>query len=115
MRSPRQLALVIGGNLAVNLLYAIVLMCCLLAFGSTLSFWTLLALSIVLGTVVALIPVPGGATAVGSLGMAGALAALGVPGQVAVAATLLNQLVVNYIPAVPGWFATRHLLPRAYL
>jgi glycosyltransferase 2 family protein len=115
LRSPRQLALVIGGNLAVNLLYAFCLLCCLLAFGSTLSFWTLLALSIVLGTVVALIPVPGGATAVGSLGMAGAFAALGVPGQVAVAATLLNQLTVNYIPAVPGWFATRHLLMRAYL
>ena len=115
LRSPRQLALLIGGNLVVNLMYAFCLMCCLLAFGSTLSVWTLLGLSIILGTVVALIPVPGGATAVGSLGMAGALAALGVPGQVAVAGTLLNQLTVNYIPAVPGWFATRHLLQRAYL
>ena len=115
MRGPRHLALVIGGNLAVNLLYAFVLLCCLLAFGSTLPFWTLLALRIVLGTVVTLTPVPGGATAVGSLGISGALTALGVPGQLAVAAILLNQLVVNYIPAVPGWFATRHLLTRAYL
>ena len=60
LRSPRQLALVIGGNVAVNVLYAFCLMCCLLAFGASLSFWALLALSIVLGTVVALIPVPAG-------------------------------------------------------
>jgi hypothetical protein len=33
----------------------------------------------------------------------------------AVAAVLLNQLVVSYIPAVPGWIATRDMLRRDYL
>jgi undecaprenyl-diphosphatase len=115
LRSRRLLSLIVGGNLVVNLLYAFCLLCCLRAFGATLSFWTLLALSIVLGTIVALIPLPGGATAVGSVGMAGALAALGVSSEAAVAATIVNQLTVSYIPALPGWFATRHLLLHEYL
>jgi len=96
-------------------LYATTLMWCMRAFGGTLEFWTAVALSIGIGTLAALIPVPGGATAVGSVGLAGALAALGSPTNVVAAATLANQLVVSYVPAVPGWFATRHLLRRDYL
>ena len=43
---------------------------------------------------------------------AGALAAgLGL----AVAAVLANQLVSSFIPAVPGWFATKNLMNDGYL
>lgn len=115
VRTPRQLALIVGGNLAVSLLYAACLLSCLLAFGGSLSFWTVLAVSIGVGTIAALVPVPGGGTAIGSVGLTGALAALGVPTQVAVAAALANGLAVSYLPAVPGWFATRHLLRRDHL
>ena len=52
-------------------------------------------------------PIPGGGTAVSSVGMSGALTAVGIPTEVAVAAVLANQLVANFIPAVPGWFATK--------
>ncbi len=115
VRTPRLVALIVGGNIGVSVLYATTLMWCMRAFGGTLEFWTALALSIGIGTLAALIPVPGGATAVGSVGLAGALAALGSPTNIAAAATLANQLVVSYIPAVPGWFATRHLLRHDYL
>jgi hypothetical protein len=80
-----------------------------------MSFWTLLAVSIGVGTLSALVPIPGGGTAVGSLGIAGALAGLGVSTGVAISAALANQLTVNYLPAAPGWFATRHLLKHDYL
>jgi uncharacterized membrane protein YbhN (UPF0104 family) len=115
VRSRRQLGLLLGGNVVVAILYAACLLCCLLAFDGSLSLWTLLALTIGVGTLAALVPIPGGGTAVGSVGMAGALAAFGVPTHVAVATVLANQLAVNYLPAVPGWFATRHLLQRRYL
>jgi uncharacterized membrane protein YbhN (UPF0104 family) len=85
------------------------------AFGGQLSFWTLLSVSIAVGTFAALVPVPGGGTAVGSVGMAGVLTALGVETQVAVATALAYQLAVNYLPAAPGWFATQDLLKRDYL
>jgi uncharacterized membrane protein YbhN (UPF0104 family) len=115
VRTPRQVALIVGGNVAVSTLYTGCLMSCLLAFGASLSFWTALAMSIGVGTLGALVPVPGGGATVGSLGLAGALSAIGVPTQVAVAATLANGLAVTYLPAVPGWFATRHLLRADYL
>jgi glycosyltransferase 2 family protein len=115
LRTPRQLALIVGGNLTVSLLYGFCLLCCLRAFGGNLSFWSLLGVSIAVGTFAALVPLPGGSTAVGSVGLAGALTALGVSTQVAVAATLANQLAVTYLPAAPGWFATQHLLKHDFL
>jgi uncharacterized membrane protein YbhN (UPF0104 family) len=115
VRSRRQLGLIIGGNIAVSVLYGLCLKCCVSAFGGSLGFWTALAISIGVGTLAALIPIPGGGTAVGSVGIAGALVALGVSTQVAVAASLANQLTVNYLPAAPGWFATRYLLKHDYL
>jgi uncharacterized membrane protein YbhN (UPF0104 family) len=52
---------------------------------------------------------------VASVGLSGALVAFGVPKEVAVAAVLTNQLVVNYLPAVPGWFATNRLVRRGFI
>jgi tRNA A-37 threonylcarbamoyl transferase component Bud32/uncharacterized membrane protein YbhN (UPF0104 family) len=107
VRSRRQLTLLLGGNLVASLLYAFCLLCCLYAFNTSVSFWTAAAINIV--------PVPGGGTAVGAVGLSGILISVGVPAEAAVAATLLNQLVVTYLPAIPGWMATRHLLKTNYL
>jgi uncharacterized membrane protein YbhN (UPF0104 family) len=115
LRSPRRVFELIGGNAINAMLYALVMLACLEAFGGTLNYWTILALNIVIGTIASLVPIPGGGTAVGSVGMSGALTAAGVPTEIAVAAVLANQLVANFIPAVPGWFATRDLLNRDYL
>jgi uncharacterized membrane protein YbhN (UPF0104 family) len=43
------------------------------------------------------------------------LVAFGVREEVAVATALANQLIYFYVPAIPGWFATRHLARRDYL
>lgn len=71
--------------------------------------------NIFLGTLASLVPIPGGSTAVASVGLSGALVAFGVPKEVAVAVVLTNQLVVNYLPAVPGWFATTRLVRRGFV
>ena len=114
-RTPRQLALIFGGNAAVGLMYGFCLLACVLAFGATISFWTATALSIGLGTLSSLIPIPGGSAAVGAVGMSGLLVGLGISTEAAVAITLANQLAVTYLPAIPGLFATRHLLIHDYL
>jgi len=49
------------------------------------------------------------------VGLSGALVAVGVPQEAAVGAVLANQLVVTYLPAIPGWFATEDLIRRDYL
>jgi undecaprenyl-diphosphatase len=115
MRSPKRVALLLGGNMVNSLMYALVLLICIEAFGGSVNYWTLLALNIFIGTIASLVPIPGGGTAVSSVGMSGALTAVGVPTEVAVAAVLANQLVANFIPAVPGWFATRDLMNDGYL
>ena len=61
-------------------------------------------------TIAGLVPVPGGDTAVSTLGMSGALVAIGVPEAVAAAAVLTNTVVSGYLPAIPGWFATNYLV-----
>jgi undecaprenyl-diphosphatase len=115
LRSPKRVVLLLGGNMVNSLMYALVLLICIEAFGGSVNYWTVLALNIFIGTIASLVPIPGGGTAVASVGMSGALTAAGVPTEIAVAAVLANQLVANFIPAVPGWFATRDLMNDGYL
>jgi uncharacterized membrane protein YbhN (UPF0104 family) len=88
---------------------------CLIAFGGHVSFWALLAANVGVVTVASIVPIPGGGTAVGTVGLSAALVSFGVPKEVAVAAVLANQLIFYYLPAIPGWFATRDLIRRDYL
>jgi undecaprenyl-diphosphatase len=115
MRSPRRMTLLLSGNWAWALITAAVFEACVAAFGSSVDYWAVLASVIIISAVASLVPIPGGATAVTSVGMSGALAAAGVPIEAAVAAALVNQLVVVYLPAIPGWFATEDLLKAEYL
>ena len=102
VRSPRRVALLLGGNAINALMYAAVYWACIEAFGGSINFWTLLSLNIIISTLASLVPIPGGNTAVSSVGMSGALAAVGVPTEIAVAAVLADQLVASFLPAVPG-------------
>jgi uncharacterized membrane protein YbhN (UPF0104 family)/tRNA A-37 threonylcarbamoyl transferase component Bud32 len=115
VKTPERLAVLIGGNVVAQCLYAASLLACLAAFGESVSFWTLLALNIGISLIASLVPVPGGGTAVSAIGLAGMLTAFGVPESATAAAVLTHQLAVSYVPAVPGWFATRELLHRKLL
>lgn len=115
LRSPRQLALLVGGNVLAALLAAWCLAACLLAFGGHISFWPLLAADVGVITIASTVPIPGGGTAVGTVGLTAVLVAFGVRQDIAVATVLANQLIYFYLPAVPGWFATRHLARHDYL
>jgi len=113
--SPRRLALLLGGNLIVALLLGACLSACLVAFGAHVSFWTVLALNVAISGIASVVPIPGGGTALSAVGLSGALIAVGVPQEAAVGAVLANQLVVTYLPAIPGWFATEDVIRRDYL
>jgi uncharacterized membrane protein YbhN (UPF0104 family) len=75
----------------------------------------LLAANIAVVTIASTVPIPGGGTAVGTVGLSAALVSFGIPRDVAVATVLTNQLIYYYLPAIPGWFATRHLGRHDYL
>jgi glycosyltransferase 2 family protein len=115
LASPRRVALLIAGYTLATLLATWCLQACLVAFGGSVSYWSLLAVNIGVVTVASIVPIPGGGTAVGTVGLSAALVTFGVPEQVAVATALVNQLVYYYVPAIPGWFATKHLIDHDYL
>ena len=115
LRSPRRLTLLIGGYAVATLLSTWCLQACLVAFGGSVSYWSLLAANIGVMTVASIVPIPGGGTAVGTVGLSAILVSFGVPEEVAVATALMNQLVYYYFPAIPGWFATKHLFRHEYL
>ena len=59
VRSPRRVALLLGGNAINALMYAGVYMACIDAFGGSINFWTLLSLNIIISTLASLVPIPG--------------------------------------------------------
>jgi undecaprenyl-diphosphatase len=115
LRSPRHLVLLIGGNVVATIMSTWCLQLCLIAFGGHVSFWALLAANVGVVTIASIVPIPGGGTAVGTVGLSAVLVSFGVPKEIAIAAVLANQLVFYYLPAIPGWFATRDLVRRDYL
>ena len=114
-RSPRQFSQLVLGWAGNALLYASVLYCCVSAFGPPVNFWTVLLINTGVSTLAFAVPVPGGSTAVASVGVAGALTAAGATQDVAVAASLAYQVTATFLPAIPGWVAFRDLLDRDYL
>lgn len=115
MRSPRQITQLVFGWAANAFLYAFVLSCCVQAFGPAVNFWTILLINTGVSTLAFAVPVPGGSTAVSSVGVAGMLTAVGTSQEVAVAASLAYQVTATFIPAVPGWVAFRNLMSLDYL
>jgi uncharacterized membrane protein YbhN (UPF0104 family) len=115
LRSPRRLVLLIGGYATAILLSTWCLQACLAAFGGSASYWSLLAANIAIMTVASIVPIPGGGAAVGTVGLSAVLVSFGVAQQVAVATALANQVIYYYLPAIPGWIATKHLLRHDYL
>jgi undecaprenyl-diphosphatase len=115
VKTPSRVALLIGGNIVAQCIYAASLLACVHAYGASINFWTLLALNIGISVIASLVPIPGGGTAVSAVGLAGMVTAFGVPAAVASAAVLTHQLAVTYLPAIPGWFATNDLVKKGML
>jgi glycosyltransferase 2 family protein len=115
LRSPHHLSLLIGGNILAALVSTWCLIACLTAFHGHAPFWAVLAANVAVMTIASTVPIPGGGTAVGTVGLSAVLVSFGVRKDIAVAAVLANQLAFYYLPAIPGWFATRHLIHNDYL
>jgi undecaprenyl-diphosphatase len=115
VKTPGRLALLIGGNVVAQCIWAASLLACLHAYGAGINFWTLLALNIGISVIASLVPIPGGGTAVSAVGLAGMVTAFGVPAAAASAAVITHQLAVSYFPAIPGWFATNDLVKKGML
>ncbi|MBV8235856.1 MAG: flippase-like domain-containing protein, partial [Acidimicrobiia bacterium] len=115
VKTPGRIGMIIAGNIAAYVLYAAALLACLAAFGHPVNLWTLIALNIGISLIASLVPLPGGATAVSAIGLSGMLVTLGVPTAAATGAVLSQKIVISYLPAIPGWFASNDLAHQGLL
>jgi uncharacterized protein (TIRG00374 family) len=113
-RRPSKVAMIVGGNLVTQILYAMVLGACVLAFGHRLTLAELILTYTVVSLFAGFMPVPGG-MGVAEAGYSAALVALGLPSAVAVSTAIAFRLVTYYLPPVWGGFAMRWLRRHDYV
>jgi len=114
LRTPKRIALLIGGNLATELLFAFALSLMARGFGSHIGFAELLLINSGTSLLSSLIPVPGGIGIV-EFSLEVGLTSTGMTASAAAATILLYRLATFYLPPVWGFFAFRWLQRKQYL
>ena len=103
-----------GGQLGVEVFYAVTLGAAALAYGVHLSFAQLLLVNTAASAFSSLIPSPGGVgTAEASL--TAGLVAMGVDNSTAFAIAFTHRLCTYYLPPIWGYFSLRWLQQKAYV
>jgi uncharacterized membrane protein YbhN (UPF0104 family) len=114
LRSPRRLALLLGGSFATELLFAMALGVFTRALGWPIGLGELLFINITVSLLAGLMPVPGGiGVAEGALTLG--LVRAGMPEEAAFAAVLLSRLSSFYLPPIWGWFSMRWMQRNGHL
>jgi glycosyltransferase 2 family protein len=114
LRSPRRLAMLLGGNLATEVLFALALGTFVRAFGASVGLGELLLIVIGVSLLAGLMPVPGG-IGVTEGGLIYGLIAAGLSEEVAFASVITYRLATFYLPPVWGFFALRWLERNQHL
>ena len=114
LRSPTKVLMIVGGNFASQVLFAIILGVCLRAFGHQLTFAELILTYNLVSLFAGFMPVPGG-MGVAEAGFTAALVALGIPHAAALSTAMAFRLVTYYLPPIWGGFAMKWLRGRAYV
>ena len=108
LRSTRRLALLFGGNLASEILFACALGLFCRSMGYPVGLGELLLINIGVGLLSGVIPVPGG-IGVTEGGLTYGLIQAGMPEETAFAAVILYRVATFYLPPVWGYFALNWL------
>lgn len=114
LRSPRRLTLLLGGNLATEVLFAMSLLIFLRAFGVSIGLGEVLFVVIAVSLLAGVLPVPGG-IGVSEGGLIYGLIVAGVPDEIAFAAVIGYRLATFYLPPIWGFGALRWLERNQHL
>ena len=114
LRSPRRIALLFGGNLATEVLFALTLGAFAQALGFSVGLDQLLLINLSVALLAGVVPVPGG-IGVTEAGLVWGLVGLGMSEEAAFAAVILYRIAVFYLPPVWGFFAFRWLEQNDHL
>jgi len=111
LQSLRQIALLIGGSIAISLTAAIALLVSVRAVHASIAFVDVFVLYVTASLVSNIVPTPGGLGATEAV-LAVGLASTGVPVPAAVAATLLYRFMTFWLPIPVGIISLRVLNKR---
>ena len=114
LRMPSKLGLILGGNFVSQLLQAIVLGLCLLAFGHHATLAELILVNTMASLFAGFMPVPGGMGVAEAAYTAG-LVAIGVPNAAAMSTAIAFRIVTYYLPPIWGAAAMRWLRSHSYV
>jgi uncharacterized protein (TIRG00374 family) len=109
---PMKMVQLFGGNLASELLFAMVLLAALHAYGQTLPLLQVVLINSFASLIGGLAPIPGGMGVV-EAGMIAGFTAAGIPQGEATAATFTARTFTTYLPPIWGWFALNWLRRRS--
>ncbi|HVJ96667.1 MAG TPA: lysylphosphatidylglycerol synthase transmembrane domain-containing protein, partial [Acidimicrobiia bacterium] len=114
LSTPRKAAMLFGGNLASQILFALVLDASLHAYGYSLPLMQLIVINSLASVLGGMAPVPGGMGVV-EAGLIAGLTAAGIPTEAATATVFTHRLFTAYLPPVYGWFALQWLRRNDYI
>ncbi|MFZ4718393.1 MAG: lysylphosphatidylglycerol synthase domain-containing protein [Ilumatobacteraceae bacterium] len=114
LHSPRRLALLLGGNLATEVLFTSALGLFALSMGHTASFADLLLIHLSVSLLAGLMPVPGG-MGVAEAMLTYGLIRTGMPDGAAFAAVIAYRSSTFYLPPIWGFFALKWLERNKHL
>ena len=114
LRAGHKLLLLIGGNIATELLFAISLGLFTRGLGYSIPLTDLLLINESVSLLSSFIPVPGGIGVV-EFGLSVGLTSAGMSQTSALSAVLLYRIATFYLPPVWGWFAFQWLQRNRYL
>jgi len=114
LRASSKLALLLGGNVATEVLFAITLGLFALGLGAHVSIWDLLVINISISLLGAFIPIPGN-IGIAELGLTVGLTAAGMTEEAALAVAIFYRIATFYLPPTWGFFALRWLQGNRYL
>jgi glycosyltransferase 2 family protein len=114
LRATNKLALLIGGSLATEILFATALGIFANAVGYDIGLADLLVINISVSLLASFVPVPGG-IGVAEFGLTVGLVAAGMPDEAAFATAILYRVATFYVPPLWGFFAMRWLQRNSLL
>ncbi len=114
LRGSHKLAMLMGGNLATEVLFAIALGCIARGLGADISLADLLVINLSVSLFASFIPVPGG-IGVTEFGLTVGLTGAGMSEEAALATALIYRVCTFYLPPIWGFFAMRWLTQHNYL
>ncbi len=114
LRGSHKLAMIVGGNLGSEVLFATALGLIARGLGADISLADLLVINLSVSLFATFIPVPGG-IGVTEFGLTVGLAGAGMSEEAALATALIYRVCTFYLPPVWGFFAMHWLTKHNYL